>query len=127
MKYVFGIILGLFLFSCQTQEPVQFKNPIFYETLYPISKTVRETRLTPTKIYVNAFISEKECRLLKNTETVLEFSCEYDHPFSGHFSDVFYRYVIEGEESKYTNCLIVRLEMPGGTAWFCIHREKPQD
>ena len=75
----------------------------------------------------NAFISEKECRLLKNTETVLEFSCEYDHPFSGHFSDVFYRYVIEGEESKYTNCLIVRLEMPGGTAWFCIHREKPQD
>ena len=50
MKYVFGIILGLFLVSCQTQEPVQFKNPIFNKKLEAISKILDDIQITPTEI-----------------------------------------------------------------------------
>ena len=50
MKYVFGIILGLFLVSCQTQESVQFKNPIFNKKLEAISKILNDVKITPTEI-----------------------------------------------------------------------------
>ncbi len=124
MKYSFLIaVCGLFLMSCRVREE-RFVNPIFYNTLYPISKTVSETRLTPTKIYTDSAIPEEDCRLLKNTERVLEFSCEYDNPLSGHFSDVFYRYVLEEEDPLRKNCLPVRLEMHGGEAWFCIRQNQ---
>ncbi len=33
MKHVFGVILSVFLVACQTQEAVQFKNPVFNRKL----------------------------------------------------------------------------------------------
>ncbi len=47
MKYVFGIILGLFLVSCQTQEPVQFKNPIFNRKLASNVSVYDDIVITP--------------------------------------------------------------------------------
>ncbi len=63
MKYVFGIILGLFLVSCQTQEAVQFKNPIFNKKLEAISKILNDVKITPTEI-IDLILSDEGYRII---------------------------------------------------------------
>ena len=123
MKKLFVLILLLTGCTFQSQEE-RFVNPIFYKTLYPISKTVRETKLTPTKIYTKSVISEENCSLLKNTKNELVFSCEYDPPLGRHISDSFHRYVLELDKTERKNCYVVREETSHGQGWYCIHLDE---
>ena len=128
----FLIVLCTLLTACSLfqEKEERFVNPLFYETLYPISQTVRETRLTPTKIYSKSIISEEECNLLKNTERELIFSCEYNHPRGYRVTDLFYKYVLS--DDFYTeNCQLVEeyssrsLNELGHASYaaYCIHKE----
>ena len=59
------------------------------------------------------------CKLLKNTETELEFLCDFNHPLRGQIINEIYRYILE-YKSKIRNCYIVREEIDGGKSWYCI-------
>ena len=122
------LCLGMTACSLFQEKEERFVNPLFYETLYPISQTVRETWLTPTKIYSKSDI--RDCQLLKNTERELMFSCEYDHPRGYRITDLFYKYVLS--DDFYTeNCQLVEeyssrsLKELGHASYaaYCIHKE----
>ena len=129
MRNLLCLVL-LFLVACSFQpKEERFVNPLFYKTLYPISKTVREQRLTPTKIYSKSDI--RDCILLKNTKSELILSCEYDHPRGYRITDLFYKYVLS--DDFYTkNCQLVEeyssrsleeLEHASYAA-YCIHKDE---
>lgn len=80
MKKLFLILFmlgGCSLFAAQ-DETEKFKNPLFYETMEPISKISWKTTVTPTqKIEDNGFgYTEKtECVLLENETTHIALKC----------------------------------------------------
>ena len=79
MKYVFGIILGLFLVSCQTQETVQFKNPIFNRKLASNVSVYDDIVITP-KIMVTLNDPEvlpAKCELLSDEGYRIMMKCAH--------------------------------------------------
>ena len=126
MKKLFVLILLLVGCAFQSQEE-RFVNPLFYETLYPISNHEVETRLTPNKIYTKSVIPERDCQLLKNAENEVEYSCMYEGPTAGYEPYLRYRYIITNK--KYTqNCLVVEELFESGPAKgysaYCIHLDE---
>lgn len=74
--YLFSVVL--LLLSCATPEEERFVNPVFYETMKPISRTVWETHITPTskmEISSTGYIETAKCEMLKNTEDTVSLKC----------------------------------------------------
>ena len=119
MKSLFCLIL-LFLVGCSFQpKEERFVNPLFYKDMDLLSQDV-DVRLTPKTIFSTSIVPKKNCKLLKNTKTELEFSCDFDHPLRGKITNEIYRYILE-YKSKNRGCYIVREETDGGKSWYCIY------
>ncbi len=122
----------LLLTGCTVQSPEErFVNPLFYKTLYPISKNEVEIKLTPTRIYTKSIVSKRNCILLKNTKTELKFSCEYDDLSGEHISDVLYNYVLEEKIDSVRNCYIIQKNVINptndhivGTSAYCVYLDE---
>ena len=48
-KLVF--VLAILLSACSSVKKDEFVNPIFYKTMYPISRTVGKTQITPASYW----------------------------------------------------------------------------
>lgn len=125
MKKLFVLILLLAGCTFQSQEE-RFVNPLFYKTLYPISSTDTEKRLTPTEIYSKSVDPELDCRLLKNGQTEVILSCIIEGDYS-----LLFKYVIS--DDFYTkNCQLIEqyVRHPDSSRWspfptsFCIHKDE---
>lgn len=125
MKKLFVLILLLAGCTFQSQEE-RFVNPIFYKTLYPISSTDTEKKLTPTGIYSKSVVPELDCRLLKNGQTEVILSCIIEGDYS-----LLFKYVIS--DDFYTkNCQLIEqyVRHPDSSRWspfptsFCIHKDE---
>ena len=118
MKKIILLVI-LLLTGCAFQSPEErFVNPLFYKKMTLLSQDV-EVQLTPKKIFSTSIVPQKNCKLLKNTETELEFLCDFNHPLRGQITNEIYRYILE-YKSKIRNCYIVREEIDGGKSWYCI-------
>ena len=123
------LLMILLLTGCAFQSSEErFVNPLFYKKLYFIPRDGIEVKLTPTKIYTTTIVSEKDCHLIANTETKVDFFCDFDHPLQGHISNRFYRYELV-PNAKYTgNCLIVKEykddDREINANFYCIHLDE---
>lgn len=86
MKKSIFILFLIFLSGCSGQAQEQrFVNPLFYETLEPISTTAWQTKLTPTQAIITntkiGYSKIRDCELLENTQESVSLKCQYrDNP-----------------------------------------------
>ena len=82
MKKILSVFI-LFLSACsfiQTYD-TEFKNPVFYQPLEPLSKIAGYTYLTPTSIDLrepndkNKTYQKGKCQLIENTEGFIKLLC----------------------------------------------------
>ncbi len=78
IKKILLFPITLLLLSCATPEDERFVNPVFYETMEPISRMSWETHITPTskmEISSNGYIETAKCKMLENTEDTVSLKC----------------------------------------------------
>ena len=105
------LILSLFLTACSTVNnyDTEFKNPIFYQPLRPLSKTVGYTYLTPTSVDFrtpldkNKLDLQGKCDLIENKQDRITLKCNLKG--WGKTYDWYLTYIVK--EIFFTGCLIV--------------------
>ena len=120
-KFIFSFLCLVLLSSCcgvqeeatreeptktvyKTKEAETFVNPIFYKTMYPISKMTWKTNLTPTEMVEENdenFVIKSYCTMLENKEDEITLKCTTIHPPSLSVYTLFYRFIIEDRNSEY--------------------------
>ena len=124
-KFVCLFLVLLTACSLFQKKEERFVNPLFYETLYPISNTDTEKRLTPTKIYSKSVDPELDCQLLENNQTEVVLSCLIEEHYSLLFKYVltdFYHYQGCRVVEQYTYHPSNTTEWIGYTG-FCLHTD----
>jgi hypothetical protein len=111
-KFIFSVLCLVLLSSCcgvqeeatreeptktvyKTKEAETFVNPIFYKTMYPISKMTWKTNLTPTEMVEENdenFVIKSYCTMLENKEDEITLKCTTIHPPSLSVYTLFYRF-----------------------------------
>ncbi len=80
MKRIVLILFLIFVSSCskETSLEQEFVNPLFYETLDPISRMAWKTNLSPTQITKEnaGYIETINCELIKNTQESITLKCK---------------------------------------------------
>ena len=71
-------IFTIFIASCSNLKKDEFVNPIFYKTMYPISKTASKTQITPTsyRSEYNGYVTTGDCVLLENKQDSIKLKCK---------------------------------------------------
>lgn len=102
-----GIIFAiLMLVACATKpEEQKFVNPIFYETLEPLSSGTWQAKITPTSLIRNrkGTVSEQKCTLIENTMDAVTLRCAWDDQPSNILD---YRFVPDWENKNYKRILV---------------------
>ena len=77
MKKLIAILI-IFLSACTSIKKDEFVNPIFYKTMYPISRTTGITWITPTsfKCDFHGNVTTGDCILLENKQDSVKLKCE---------------------------------------------------
>jgi hypothetical protein len=77
MKKLIAILI-IFLSACTSVKKDEFVNPIFYKTMYPISRTTGITWITPTsfKCDFHGNVTTGDCILLENKQDSVKLKCE---------------------------------------------------
>ena len=77
MKKLIAILI-IFLSSCSSVKKDEFINPIFYKTMYPISRTTGITWITPTSFNCDFHgnVTTGDCILLENKQDSVKLKCE---------------------------------------------------
>ena len=75
-------IFTILLASCSNLKKDEFVNPIFYKTMYPISKTASKTQITPTsyRSEYNGYVTTGDCVLLENKQDSIKLKCTMLYP-----------------------------------------------
>lgn len=75
-------IFTILITSCTSIHKEEFLNPIFYKTMYPISRTAWETQITPIsyKSKYNGYTTAGDCILLENKQDSVKLKCEMLYP-----------------------------------------------
>lgn len=75
-------IFTILLASCSNLKKDEFVNPIFYKTMYPISKTASKTQITPTSYQseYNGYVTTGDCVLLENKQDSIKLKCAMLYP-----------------------------------------------
>lgn len=132
MKKSIFILFSIYLVACAGKPQEQrFVNPLFYETLEPISRIAWQTKLTPTQaILSNAGYTDiRDCELLENTQDSVSLKCQYrDDP---DIAPSIYTYKIIPQKSGiiYKGTKIVEMETEldgsfGGKSVFVIRNKE---
>ena len=115
MKFIFSFLCLVLLSSCcgvqeeatreeptktvyKTKEAETFINPIFYKTMYPISKMTWKTNLTSTEMVEENdenFVIKSYCTMLENKEDEITLKCTTIHPPSLSVYTLFYKFTID--------------------------------
>ena len=100
----FIITLIIFVASCASVKKDEFVNPIFYKTMYPISKMVGETQITPTS-YINkynGYITTGDCILLENEQNYIKLKCEMLYSGENETQTKIRKYELSTDKNPYT-------------------------
>ena len=106
-----ALIIAFWLSACNVMlhDKTQFRNPIFYQPLRPLSKTATWTYLTPMSYSAMApsdkdrIATQGKCDLLENNENRIMLKCQIE--MWGKTYVQYYIFVIE--EMFLPNCLRV--------------------
>lgn len=133
MKNSIFILFSIYLVACAGKPQEQrFVNPLFYETLEPISRIAWQTKLTPTQVIItnDGYSDIRDCELLENTQDSVSLKCQYrDDP---DIAPSIYTYkIIPAEKNKshrYKGIYVVEEEVEmdgslGGEATFVIEEK----
>ena len=100
-----ALIVGCLYWFYQNKEE-KFVNPVFYETMYPISKIVWITKLTPnSRICVDG--EDKQiatCKMLDNNYEYITLECTYFNPISHKNTTQIFQYIIRECNSNKEYC-----------------------
>ena len=107
---ILGLVIALIMAAaCQSfnqNKEEKFVNPLFYETMYPISKIVWITKLTPnSRICVDG--EDKQiatCKMLDNNYEYITLECTYFNPISHKNTTQIFQYIIRECNSNKEYC-----------------------
>ena len=92
------------LFNQNKEE--KFVNPLFYRTMYPISKIVWKTKLTPnSRICINGEDKQTAtCKMLDNKYEYITLECTYFNPINHKNTTQIFQYIIRECNSNKEYC-----------------------
>ena len=107
-----GLLLILLIIACNSvpKYDTEFKNPIFYQPLRPLSKTVGYTYLTPTSVDFrtpldkNKLDLQGKCDLIENKQDRITLKCQGNWD-DGTKHNSYLTYVIKEIPEFIPNCL----------------------
>ena len=90
------LFLVVFVSSCRIFSSEEFVNPLFNETLKPISRMAWTTQLSPTRVRISNAGYEviKKCELLENAWEKVSLKCTFFNPLSNRDVTYIYTYQI---------------------------------
>ena len=102
MKKFFAILI-IFLSACSSVKKDELVNPIFYKTMYPISRTAWETQITPTsyKSENNGYTEAGNCILLENKQDSVKLKCEVRYSGEDYSRTEIIRYLLSTDTDPY--------------------------
>ena len=106
------VSLVFFLTACHLTPhyDTEFKNPIFYQTLRPLSKTVGYVYLTPTSIKLSELFNKDKidyigkCDLIENEQDRITLKCTGEW-FDGSPYNRYFTYITTKALELVPNCL----------------------
>ena len=89
-------LFTILLTSCTSVKKDEFVNPIFYKTMYPISRAAAETQITPTSYRgeYNGYVTTGNCILLENKQDSIKLKCEMQYPEKNYTKTEIIKYEI---------------------------------
>ena len=90
------LFLVVFVSSCRIFSSEEFVNPLFNETLKPISRMAWTTQLSPTQVRISndGYEQIEECELLENALEKVSLKCTFFNPLSNRDVTYIYTYQI---------------------------------
>ena len=95
--------LVIFLSACSSVKKDEFVNPIFYKTMYPISKTTGTTWITPTSFKCDFYgnITTGDCILLENKQDSVKLKCEVRYSGEDYSRTEIIKYQLSTDTNSY--------------------------